>query len=392
MALSASLTNDVAVPVSRSPRTPVEIKVYEAKDWPQIAPIWSELDRTSPYSSFYLSLHWTSAWLEIFGALLQPEILVFKAEDSPVGVCLLVRANERRGPFRVKQIYLNTGGGDPADRTLMEFNNLLCHAGWEDAVARALGEYLLQLEWDEFSIEGIVPGRMLDSVRSKAFPELTAHVFLRPSYYVDLQQLRQAGISFENSLSVNMREQLRRALRLYSRQGAVRVELAGDLPAAARFFEEMCRLHQARWTARSETGAFAPGRRLDFHRALIQRAFQSGAIHMLRTSAGEETIGILYNFVRGGKVYFFQSGFQYTAEKHLKPGIVTHARALQYYLDAGFADYDLLAGDAQYKRSLAKNCRDMAWVVFRRPKIKLAIIEMLRAGKRRVNGLVKKFA
>ncbi|MGB0109168.1 MAG: GNAT family N-acetyltransferase, partial [Terriglobales bacterium] len=103
-------------------------------------------------------------------------------------------------------------------------------------------------------------------------------------------------------------------------------------------------------------------------------------------SAGEETIGILYNFVHKGKVSFYQSGLNYTKDKHLKPGLVTHACAIQECLALGFDDYDFLAGDARYKRSLAKDSRHLAWVVFARSSLKLALIEFLRAVKRKVRG------
>lgn len=361
------------------------------QDWPRISHFWSDLHRKSPHSSFYLSPDWTAAWVETFGELLQPQFLVFKADELAVGACLLVEVREPRGPFNVKRIYLNTAGGDPADRTLMEFNNLLCLGGWEDEVAEALGAHLRGLEWDEFAIEGIVPGPVLSAIQSRCFPDLSPELSTMPRLWVDLDQLRRTGSGYEDSLSSNTREQIRRSMKLYKQMGEVLADVAADLTTAQDYFDEMCRLHQASWQARGETGAFAPGRRLDFHRELIGRAFPNGGIQMMKVSAGDETIGILYNFVERGKVYFFQSGFQYRPEKHLKPGLVTHSMAVRFCQEAGFSEYDLLAGDAQYKRSLAKNSRPMAWVVFARPRIKLRLIEALRACKRRVRKLRRGF-
>jgi CelD/BcsL family acetyltransferase involved in cellulose biosynthesis len=97
-------------------------------------------------------------------------------------------------------------------------------------------------------------------------------------------------------------------------------------------------------------------------------------------------VGVLYNFVQDGKVYFFQGGFNYQEDKHLKPGLATHACAIQHYLDLGFRDYDFMVGDARYKSSLAPSSRALAWVVFRRSSIKLATIDLLRAVKRTFKG------
>ena len=273
----------------------------------------------------------------------------------------------------------------------MEFNGVLCREGWEDKVAEALGAHLRALDWDEFAIAGISPGPMLTSLQSRSFPELHAEISLRPSFYVDLDRLRQSNIEYEKSLSPNTREQLRRSLRLYAESGELRIEVAPDLAIAEKFFAEMCSMHQSTWMERGETGAFTPGRRLEFHRALIQRAFPAGCIQMVRVSAGGEAIGNLYNFVRNGKVYFFQSGFHYKQDKRLKPGLVTHALAIRYCLQAGFRDYDFLAGNAQYKRSLAKDCRQLAWVIFSRRRVKLVIIDKLRAVKHRLMKAVQEY-
>jgi len=364
----------------------LSIQVHELSEWPQIAPLWAVMAENSPYSSFYLSEDWTSLWLDVFGEFVRPQILRFMVEDVPVGVCLLVRDVERRGPFRVSRLYMNTGAGTLAGRPFMEFNSLLYIAGWEEKIAAALGEHLRALDWDEFSIEGISPSPMLSWLQVDTLPELPASVKVRSSYYVDLGRLRIRKKSYESSLSSNTREQIRRSIKRYSRLGAVRVEIAQDVPQAEDFFEEMRGMHQARWNGRGHAGAFATGRRLDFHRALIKRAFPKGAIQMLRVLAGNSTIGVLYNFVQHSKVYFFQSGFDYELDSDCKPGFVTHALAIQHCLDAGFSDYDFLAGDARYKRSLAKERRPLHWVVFGRPGMRMAMIELLRVMKHRMNG------
>ena len=347
-------------------------------------PLWVKLADNSPYSSFYLSAEWMGSWLEIFGELLQHQILIFEEQGVVVGACLLVKSNRRQGPFRVRRIYLNTGGEDPADRGTAEFNGLLCSPGYEQAIAKALAAHLSALEWDEFAVDGMCPGPILSELQSDCFPDLLLTRIVRPSFYVNLDHLRQSGIPYESSLSPNTRQQLRRSMRFYSHLGSVRTEVAQDIARVEEFFEEMIQLHNVTWKERGEPGAFASTRRLAFHRSLIRRAFARGCIQMLRVTTANETIGVLYNFVQNGKIYFNQSGFNYNRDKRLKPGFVTHACAIQYGLEQGFSEYDFLAGDTQYKRSLARDCRQLAWVTFAKPTIKLALIDFLRTVKRRV--------
>jgi CelD/BcsL family acetyltransferase involved in cellulose biosynthesis len=77
--------------------------------------------------------------------------------------------------------------------------------------------------------------------------------------------------------------------------------------------------------------------------------FPRGAIQVLRA----EGVGVLYNFVDRGRVYFYQSGFHYSPDNRLKPGLVMHYLAVEHCLsNPELAEYDFLAGDSQYKRSL----------------------------------------
>lgn len=365
----------------------VAVSVYGAEDWPEIASVWSELEGISPYGSFYLSADWAAAWMEVFGKLLRPQILVFEQNSAKIGICLLTSSVEQRGPFGIRRIYLNTGGERIAERTMMEFNNILCCPGKEDAVARALWRYLRSRDWDEFAIQGILPGPILTALEANALPKLPASVRIHSTYYVDLDQLRQSGLCYLDSLSSNTRSQIRRSLRYYSGRGEIKVEIAPDVQTAEKYFAEMCRMHQSTWLARGVEGAFGPGRRLEFHNRLIGKTYEKGTTHLLRVAADEETIGILYNFVQGGKIYFFQSGFNYARDRRLHPGLVTHCSAIQRYMEMGFNEYDFLAGDARYKASLAKHSKPLAWVVFARPGIKRASIELLRVIKRRLKDL-----
>lgn len=367
-----------------SPSSPITVSVHGASDWPSLAPIWADLARTSPHSSFYLSAEWIAAWLEVFVGSIPFQLLKFDEQGRTVAVCLLTCMLESRGPFRLLRIYLNSGGEPVAERTLMEFNNILCVSGKEEMVAEALGHYLSNMTWDEFAIGGICPGAVLNALQCKAFPGLPATMNLRASSFVDLDALRNSAVSYLESLSPNARAQVRRSLRHYADRGAIETEIAPDLVTAERYFEEMCHLHQAVWISRGEPGAFAPGRRLDFHRTLIRAAYAKGSIHLLRVTAGGQTLGILYNFQQNGKIYFFQSGINYGSDRRLKPGLVTHACAIQHYMDLGFSQYDFLAGDAQYKRSLAKTSAPLAWVVFSRPSFKTSFIQSLRRLKQRL--------
>jgi CelD/BcsL family acetyltransferase involved in cellulose biosynthesis len=136
---------------------------------------------------------------------------------------------------------------------------------------------------------------------------------------------------------------------------------------------------------------FADARVLRFHAAL-RRAQSSGVapvVEFLRVRCGATTVGLLYNLVHGGRVNFYQSGFRYEADRRLKPGLVTHALAVERYADAGYEEYDFLAGDpdaVQYKISLGRQSRPLIWRDLSRPSAKMRAIHAVRQARRRLRG------
>lgn len=206
----------------------------------------------------------------------------------------------------------------------------------------------------------------------------------KPARYVNLVELRERGTEYEATLSSNTRAQLRRSRSLYEQAGAVAIQIAADVATAHEYLDELIAMHQRRWQSVGEPGAFNSAQFTRFHRRLIDRLWPDGAVHLVRVRAGDRTIGVLYNFVVDGCVAFYQSGFAYDSDNRLKPGLVTHAEAIRYYLAQGFAEYDLLAGASRYKQSLAKHSRDLRWTVHERRGVKMAMYRWIRSLKRRV--------
>jgi CelD/BcsL family acetyltransferase involved in cellulose biosynthesis len=179
---------------------------------------------------------------------------------------------------------------------------------------------------------------------------------------VDLAALRAAGADAFAPLSANTRHQLRRSLRRYAEAGELSLTRARDTAEAHGFLDALAALHQARWQARGQPGAFADPRFLRFHRALLARALPRGEAELVRVAAGPQMIGYLYNFLWRGEVLAYQSGFAYPPDGQRKPGLTCHHLAIAAHLAAGAQVYDFLAGEDRYKTSLANAARRLHWL------------------------------
>jgi len=318
----------------------LRISLSRPADLAAPAAAWRALEARAD-GSFFQS--WT--WVGCRAAERFADPVLLRADGGgggPVGLALL---NRRRG------LFLAESGRPGLDSVHVEHNGVLLARGHEAALAACLRALLAQ-------------GRLVLSGTDAAHLAAARHagaVRLRrsaPAPYVDLAAL--GGRDFLAGLSANTRAQLRRSERAY---GPVAVRPAADVDEARAFLETLAVLHQARWTARGQPGAFANPAFRRFHAELLARAVPRGEAALLRVSAGGAVIGYLYNFMYRGRVLAYQSGFDYAAAPpRAKPGLTCHRAAIVQAAREGMAAYDFLAGGDRYKTSLADKSATLHWL------------------------------
>jgi CelD/BcsL family acetyltransferase involved in cellulose biosynthesis len=370
---------------------PAEVRVCaaSAQAWRALAPEWEALASAAAEVPLFVGADWVGSWLEAFGSALDPRLWTLRSGSALAAACLLTTRRERRGPFPVRCVYLNTAGEEPGEGVCVEYNELLCRAGSEEAAVGALAATLRELGADELAATGLT-AEACERLR-RALPGWSEELRWSEDPYVDLARLRREGVEYRRAAtSRNTRAQIQRGLRAYAALGELRSELADSAPRARAFLDELMELHQSTWLARGRAGAFASERNREFHRRFVARAFERGAVQLLRVSAGGEAIGLLYSFVDRGRVFFYQSGLRYREGAHYRPGLVTHVCAIERCLELGLDEYHFLAGDEttpRYKSSLSTDRRPLAWACWQRPGPKTRAIRGLRALGRRLRSL-----
>ena len=364
------------------PRTELSVESCGPDRWPEIRATWAALAEASPHTSFFLTAEWLDCWLEQFGQGANLEFLSFRAGAETVGICLLHTKTVRRHFLPLSRIYLNaTGEGE--GNACMEFNNLLCLAGWELPVAIRLAAHLRCRKWDELALNGFAEGPSLQALL-QAFAGYKLIRAPRPSYYVDLAAIRASGTSYEDSLGRKTRKNLRRYYRECAKSGELTTRAAGSVEEALQLLDELRVLHQAHWQAKGQPGAFASQRFTAFHRALIRRTFPLGQSQVVRVSAGD-VIGLEYLFVYRRKVYYYQAGVRHDPNQELSPGIVTSACAVNYCLAAGLKEFDFLASTSLYKKLLSTGSRSLDWAVLQQDNWKTRSLASLKSLKQRLS-------
>lgn len=364
-----------------APCSTVETRIHSFDEWPRIAPVWARLFESSHRFSFFLSPEWVDTWMSVFGESLRPSILLFEGEGEIQGACLLVESRLRYGPLAVRRVSLNTTGEQAGEATYPEFNQVLCREGWEGAVWDALAGYVSRRKWDQLTLDGFLAEESYRAIADR-FGDLKKVEERRPSPYVDLAAIRHAKATYESALASNTRWQVRRKTKDYLQYGELEIREAETVREAWGMFERLAEFGRIRWNSRGQPTPFTSARFLAFHRALIARCLGAGSVRLVRVTAGQLTVGIVYALVHRGKVYCYQCGFPLPAERKLSPGTVALAAVIRHFLAAGMNEFDFLAGEERYKKCLGTSSRLLVWTVLQRRTPKTVLLDGLRQLRR----------
>jgi CelD/BcsL family acetyltransferase involved in cellulose biosynthesis len=92
----------------------------------------------------------------------------------------------------------------------------------------------------------------------------------------------------------------------------------------------------------------------------------------------------MYYQLNDGVVYFYLHGLRYENDRKLKPGLVAHTLATQYFIDQGMTMYDYMGGYSQYKEQLADLSEHLVSVLIQRPRSRFKLENMARDFKNRI--------
>lgn len=334
---------------------------------------WRRLEATAT-PSFFLSWNWIGTLLEMVPRAARPSLLRGTADGRTVALAVLGDAEIRRHRVvRARRWVLNATGDPRLDSICLEHNGLLAapDIGWEGLMQA----FCAAAEIDELSFPGIAdppPPHLVEArgLRREQTPEM--------SFAVDLGALSASHGDITAILSANARSQLRRALR---KLDGVSLEAATDQGEALDFFRTLKELHVPWWQQRGLPHAFVHPFFERFHERLIERALDDGAVQLLRVRSADRTLGVLYNFRRGNRVYAYQSGFV-QPQAHERPGVVSHALAIKQAWQDGAEIYDFMAGENRLKRSFGNHTENLSWTVIQKPRLRFRVEHRVLGGSR----------
>lgn len=355
-----------------SAATSLAWRVYSASDVTEPLVRWRHLERRLDSRSVTCCAAWTECWIQHYGDLVPFQILVAESAGEVRGMCLLTSGvSQKAGPFPLSTRHVGTAGEPDGGSICVEYNRPLAEPRYRDefvnGVARVLRE---RSNCDEIRLDGLSEADLQPWLPH--FPG--ARTKVRDSRFFDLHRARTAGQDVLTSLGKSTRSNIRRLLKKY---GPLDGEWAESIEQGVEIFEELVQLHQQRWQAAGETGAFAHPRFLSFQRELTVRLLAEKRAVLFRLRQGDRTIGCLMLLVDENRLLDYLSGFV-SFEERPSPGLITHYICQEEALARDFDAYDFLVGEKRHKENLSTDVGRLCWLAWARPSLKNRTIQLLR--------------
>ncbi|MGX9574039.1 GNAT family N-acetyltransferase [Mesorhizobium sp. f-mel] len=387
-AIGAELSCVASVEQAVRQDTVIDVTVEALPDIARLETVWKELEARATHS-FYLSWLWIGTWLRHLPGSAQPHVLVAQTSSRIVGLAIICRRRAWSfGRDARARWLLNETGDVRFDRLFIEYNDILAERSLADATRVACLEALAHhLRYsDQLVLSGIGPDFELSACRTAGRAGLLTEVKAEDTArWIDFAKVRQKGGNYRATLGRNTRQAVSRAMRLYAERGPIAFRTVEVTSEALAAFDLLAELHQARW---GRKGAFADPSFRRFHEELIARGVPTGTVRISRTLAGDQTIGVLYNFVHDGCVLNYQSGFLYERDGRLKPGLISHILAIEDSIGRGECGYDFLAGYSGHKSHLANAEHPLKWIAIGRDNPERRIEAKVRGAKRLLGSIV----
>jgi CelD/BcsL family acetyltransferase involved in cellulose biosynthesis len=360
--------------------------IQDEAHWDAIRDHWNELHAASPTASTPLDHTWLRNWWRVYQPSLRAaslRVITVWRRARLIGALPLFIHRDRNSWLVIRHLRMMSTGEAEFEETCPDYLDLLSLSGEEAVCADSVWRAIDEMTWDHLELLNLAEGTAL--TRPGIVPTSARRFSLGACPIADLA----GGFeSYLHKLSSNGRQQARRLLREAEAAGA-RLDILGTNQLAGGF-NDLVRLHQARWTRDGRPGVFSAPRFVEFHRSLLAQWLPVGRAVLARLTLGSEPVAVLYGFVSGSTFEFYQSGVRIEAAGPLRsPGNLSHLLLMKALSERRVTAYDFLRGSSPYKKRLATRENQLSGIEIWRPSPRASVYRVPRRVGRIAGSLVR---
>ena len=347
-------------------------------DLDTLAADWLTLEKQGN-RSFFLTWAWIGNWLKTFTG--KYYLLKATSDKQTVGLSIIVKTKRKVfGFIPVEQWWLNRTGEQCFDQCWIEENDFLLAEAKQEQIRAALLAFIkADNSWHELNV-GMASRSTLDSfsVVSAKHRVLLDDIGYAVNY-ADFND--SADDSYQQHvLSRNTRQKLRQSEKLLKQAGQLSFKVFSTNDEKKQHLSQIAQLHIQRWQNTATPSGFVN----QYFQQMLEKVIAQAEAEFLCLFLNDKPVAYLVNFIYQEKVYFYLSALAELSNNKIKLGMLLQQKAIEHYQALGLKQYDFLAGDARYKKSLTNHQYQQQMACFYRSHLVLFCEQILRSAKGRV--------
>jgi CelD/BcsL family acetyltransferase involved in cellulose biosynthesis len=311
--------------------------------------------------SIFLTADWLDTWFTCFGHGHDVLNLAVRRRGELIGAAPLA-VTRARGPKEVRRLVV--AGQHP---TAGEHLDLVAAGGDEAVVAETVATVLtgaLRRRWDVLTVQRVLADSPVLPPLVAALDRAGCRPRVLPSGTSPYTALPDTVDKLLADRSKNFRGQVRQSRNRVNRLGeTVEVRRLDNGLDLATGFDELVRLHRARW---ADESSFDTEAKVAFHRALSRRLAARDRLLLVLLTVDGATVGARYDFVFDDRIWCIQGGWD-PEHASARPGMFLTEEVLTWGIERGMREYDFLGGDADYKNRWSTGQRQLVTLTAANP-------------------------
>ncbi len=335
---------------------------FQSEGFWALKPEWNDLLRRSNYDNLFLTWEWQSTWWKHLGEG-DLFLLGFRSGDDGrlVGIAPLFRAEDGGGWSILSLV---------GCRDVSDYLDLIIEGGQEEAVYRALLDYLLggALDWDVLDLCNIPQGSPTSVVLRDLAGSQALQTLVEVEDVCPIIRLPATWDEYLTSLDKKQRHEVRRKLRKADGAADTRFTIVGPDHDLDREMQVFIDLHQK---STPEKDQFMEPRMQGFFIEVSHQLQAYGWLQLVFVEMDGYKSASLLNFDYGDSIYVYNSGYDPQRFRHLSPGIVVTARSIEHAITLGRKKFDFLRGDEVYKYRFGAQDTEVRRLLIAKPGVPL---------------------
>ena len=301
---------------------------------------WNPLLRDSASDTIFLTWEWQSTWWEHLGESQLYLLAMRTAEERPVGIVPLYLITSDDGPKTLSIV---------GCRDVSDYLDLIAASGQEEGVYNALLDWLESDEapaWDQADLCNIPAASPAHSFLAEMAAARGYKVHTEVEDICPIISLPSTWDEYLASLSKKQRHEIRRKIRRAEGSGQINWYIVNEERDLAAEMEAFIELHQKSNVDKDE---FMDAQMKGFFHAAAQVLHEAGWLQLAFLEVNGEKAATMLNFDYRDSIQVYNSGYDPQKYARLSPGIVLLSYCIQWAIESGWAKFDFLRGDEEYK-------------------------------------------